>query len=113
MNAESAKNVVVWSSLVGSLVFWTVFLVFIAKELFEGARWINSVLESHPAVPLFLPLAALASFCNVLILKITDGPMELTFFDKFVFKGAAGPIIMWVLSFLAMCLGITMLWNLS
>jgi hypothetical protein len=111
MNTELAKKLVIWSSLMGSLIFWGVFLLFIAKELWIKAPWIYSLFEKHPEVSLFIPLAALASLCNVLILKITDGPIELSFF-KIEFKGASGPIIMWAFSFLVMCLGITMLWNM-
>ena len=103
-----SKKIVIWSCLMGSLLFWGIFLIFIATELLGKAPWIYSIFEKHPAASLFIPLAALASLCNVLILKITNGPIELNFF-KIEFKGAAGPIIMWALSFLVMCYGIIML----
>jgi len=112
MNTELAKKLVIWSSLIGSLLFWGVYLIFIASELLGKAPWISVLFEKHSAVSLFIPLAALASLCNVLILKITDGPIELIFF-KIEFKGASGPIIMWAFSFLVMCLGITMLWKMQ
>lgn len=111
MNTEFAKKLVIWSSLLGSLLFWGIFLIFVAMELLNRSPWIISLFEDHPAVALFIPLAALASLCNVLILKITDGPIELEFFN-IAFKGAAGPIIMWAISFLVMCWGISMLWGM-
>ena len=111
MNTELAKSVTIWCSLLGSLFFWSGFLVFIFYDLISGEGWISPLLNEKPAVMLFVPLAALASFCNVLILKITDGPIEFEMIGM-KFSGAAGPIIMWVISFLSMCLGIKMLWSL-
>ena len=112
MRTELAKAITVWSSLIGSIFFWGGFLVFSIYDLFsEDKGWIYPLLQDKPQVALFIPLAALASFCNVLILKITDGPIE---FEAFTikFSGAAGPMIMWVMSFLSLCFGITMLWNM-
>ena len=111
MKTEIAKTLVIWSSLIGSIAFWGGFLVFAIYELLTAQDWISSLLVKKPEVILFLPLAALASFCNVLILKVTDGPIEFEMIGM-KFSGAAGPIIMWVISFLSMCLGIKILWSL-
>jgi len=111
MNTNLAKAIAIWCSLIGSIVFWGGFLVFITCELITKQLWISSLIQEKPEVILFIPLAALASFCNVLILKITDGPIEFKIIGM-TFSGAAGPIIMWVISFLSICLGIKILWSL-
>lgn len=111
MNVDLAKNITIWSTLIGSLLFWGIFLIFVSNEIINGSEWITSLLTNNPAVVLCIPLSAIASFCNVLILKITDGPIAFEMIG-FKFSGAAGPIVMWVISFLAMCLGVKMLWPL-
>src|SRR3989442_4797467 len=48
-----------------------------------------------------LPAAAAAALFIVLVLKVTNGPIEFEGLG-FRFKGAAGPIVFWIMCFLAM-----------
>lgn len=57
-----------------------------------------------------LPLAAVASLFLVLILEYSRGPIEFAAFG-FSFKGASGPLIMWVICFLAIATAFKLLWN--
>lgn len=84
----------------------------IAKNLLEPNSWIVQLSRDHAPAMLLLPLAALASFCNVLILKITNGKIEVEVL-KSKFQGASGPIIMWAISFAAMTTAIYFLWPLK
>lgn len=78
------------------------------------SRWITMpqldvpVRNHFPAV-VGLPLAALLSLWIVLILRGGYGPIELSVLG-FRFRGASGPIIMWVLCFLAITFAIKILW---
>ena len=68
------------------------------------------ILESHFKATVGLPLAALAALCLVFLLRATSGPIELEVLG-FKFKGASGPLIMWVVVFLAIVLAIQTLWK--
>jgi hypothetical protein len=63
----------------------------------------------HYAVIVGLPVAGVFSFIVVYLFKQTSGPVE---FEAFTlkFKGAAGPVILWILCFLAMAAAIKTLW---
>ena len=56
-----------------------------------------------------LPLAALASLFIVLVLRQTQGPLEFEGLG-FKFRGASGPVILWVLCYLAFVLSFKTLW---
>ena len=63
----------------------------------------------HPAAMIGLPLCALAALCLVLLLRSTSGPIEFEAVGL-KFKGASGPIIMWVVTYLAMVASVKLLW---
>jgi hypothetical protein len=106
------KKIAIWATLIGSVAFWGIFLVCITQNLLDPNSWIIQLTRDHAPAMLLLPLAALASFCNVLILKITDGKIEIEVL-KSKFQGASGPIIMWAISFGAMTTAIYFLWPLK
>jgi hypothetical protein len=56
-----------------------------------------------------LPLAALAALFLVLVLRQTQGPIEFEGLG-FKFKGASGPVIMWILVYLAFVASFKTLW---
>ena len=65
-------------------------------------------LEHFPAV-VGLPSAAIASLCVVVVLEGTAGPVEFEV-PGLKFKGAAGPIVFWVVCFLTITVAIHLLW---
>ncbi|MEA3273990.1 MAG: hypothetical protein U9Q81_01540 [Pseudomonadota bacterium] len=69
----------------------------------------NFVFE-HYLVFFGLPYAAVLALYLVLVLESTRGPIE---FEGLTlkFKGAAGPIILWVIVFLSIVVSIKLLWN--
>lgn len=82
------------------------------EEIKNNPELINAigpiVQEKFPAI-VGLPLAALFSLFLVLILRITTGPIEFeTPYIKI--KGAAGPVIFWVICFLTITISIKLLW---
>ena len=56
-----------------------------------------------------LPAAAFASTFIILILKITEGPIEFSGLG-FNFKGASGQVVLWVFCYLAIVGSIKLLW---
>lgn len=64
----------------------------------------------HFAAVVGLPGAAFASLWFVTFLEQTRGQIEIKI-HWFEFKGASGPIILWVIGFLAITGAIAMLWG--
>ncbi len=63
----------------------------------------------HPQASIGLPLAAILAFVLVTIFRATEGQIRVELLQlKFV--GASGPLIMWVICFLAIAAGIKLLW---
>ena len=90
--------------------------------LLFGAAWLKAMYASglydenlyrellrHTAASVGLPLAALAALCIVILLEIYSGDIEFEGFG-FKFKGASGPVILWVICFLSMVAAIRTLW---
>jgi hypothetical protein len=69
----------------------------------------EAVFRAHFSTVVGLPFAATFAFVIVQFLSQTKGPVEFEGLS-FKFKGAAGQVVMWVLCFLAMVLGIKVLW---
>ncbi len=56
-----------------------------------------------------LPMAMLAALFIVVFLEQTSGPIEFDVLG-FKFKGASGPVVLWVLCYLAMVASFKILW---
>jgi hypothetical protein len=108
---ESNKPKIVTLMLWGIILFGTI-LVF--AYFFYIIRWAFTYPEApklmaeHLAAVVGLPICAIAAFLLVSLLKVGEGPIEIEGLS-FKFKGAAGPVILWIFCFLAMASGIKML----
>lgn len=97
-----------WLVFFGAAAFGAVFL-FGAVSTIYYEQWVIQLAREHFAATVGLPFAALAALCLVIFLEITAGGVEIKGFG-FEFKGAGGPIVMWISSFLAIAAAIKMLW---
>ncbi len=101
------RNTTAWITILGTAVFvacFFTFLVYNYKELLP-------ICIKHSAATICLPLASIGAVCLVFFLKAHIGPIEIEAF-KVKFRGASGPIILWILCFLAMVFSIWLLWKL-
>lgn len=57
-----------------------------------------------------IPFSSVVAFIVVSLLRYTSGPIEFEVIG-FKFKDASGPVVMWILCFLALILGIKTLWQ--
>jgi len=110
----SLRRIASWVAILGTWVFAAYFFGFLIyhscqRTASEGS-WFIQILEKHFAAALGVPLSAISSACIVLLLKATTGPIEFEGMG-FKFRAASGPIILWILCFLAMILGVYLLWN--
>ncbi len=89
------------------------FLFVMFHSLYPGnpeENWVLSVLYHHYAAALGVPMCAVAALCIVLILETAAGPIQVET-TWFKFRGAAAPIIVWILCFLAMTVAMAILWS--
>ena len=93
-----------------ALVFYVVFLYLVTFYWESG--WILPLFRTHYAFFVGLPFAGLLAHFLVGTMENTRGKIELELLGL-KFKGASGPIIMWVLVFLAIVLGIRLIWPLQ
>ena len=94
--------------MIGAALFGAVFLVSAALTIYSQA-WVVELARQHFAATVGLPFAALAALCLVILLEITTGEIEIKGLG-FEFKGAGGPLVMWIFCFLAIAAAIKLLW---
>jgi hypothetical protein len=70
------------------------------------------VLREHFICILGFPMAVMTALVIVVIFRVAAGPIEFKTPFGFEFKGASGPVILWVFAFLANITGAVALWNL-
>ena len=97
-----------YAVLAGALVFGAAWLKAMYDAGIYNADLFRELLK-HSAATVGLPLAAVAALCIVILLEIYSGDIEFEGFG-FKFKGVSGPVIFWVVCFLAMATAIRMLW---
>ena len=67
---------------------------------------------NHAGTAFGIPCAAMVSLALVLLLRTVSGNIQFKALG-FEFKGASGPIIMWILCFLSLVLAIVKTWPLT
>jgi len=72
--------------------------------------WLINIFHDQFAATIGVPLSAITAFCIVTLLNlVSNGDIEFSFLG-FSFKGASGPVILWVICFFALILGFHVLW---
>lgn len=97
--------------LLGGTLFAGAFLYGVGNSMLNTSE-LFEVMVTHFAAVVGLPCAALAALGLVMFLEQTSGAIEFEGLG-FKFKGASGPIVMWVISFMAMTTAIKILWEPS
>lgn len=108
------RKVSSWIAITGTSVFAGYFFGFLIYHSALGpaapANWFTKVLEAQFAATIGVPLSAISAACIVLLLKAATGPIEFEAVG-FKFRGASGPIVLWVFCFLAIVTGMKLLWK--
>lgn len=102
------RRVAYWLVLIISVTFVTTSLAGLAYGMLTNHRLFELVLAHFSAV-VGLPSAALAALCIVMFLEHSSGAIEFEGMG-FKFKGASGPIVLWVFCFLAIAGAVKLLW---
>lgn len=100
--------------------FWAAAVVIALGFLAACAVWIANfrsdwqmqILREHYAAVVGLPAAAAGAFVMVTLFRQVSGTITMTF-PGLKLEGASGPILLWVVCFIAMALAIKMIWPLK
>ena len=100
---RSFKRITEVAVYIGTIVFSAHYFRFV----FYGPD--KEIVKEHFAAIIGLPSAAIVSLFLVLLLEHYAGTIEFECL-YFKFKGASGPIVLWVFCFLAIAFGMWLLW---
>jgi hypothetical protein len=101
-------------AVVGTALWVGYFFCFLIYQSLFGSEmsdnWFLRMVQEQPAATIGIAMSAITAFCLVAILEITRGAIEFEVLG-FKFRGASGPVILWVFCFLAMIFGLWLLWK--
>jgi hypothetical protein len=104
-----------WATVIGTCLLTAFFFGFLAyhclKRTSTESSWFLKVLEENFAATIVMPLSAMSSVSIVILLGTATGG-DLSFEAGFLsFKGASGPVTLWLVCFVAMIAAAKLLWN--
>ena len=103
-----------WSGIFARITAFAILLIIVGILLvFVVQQWdnpeVHKLVMAHLQAAVGLPVAGVFAFLLVALFRTTEGRIRFEVVGL-KFDGAAGPIIMWVLCFLAITVSIRMLW---
>lgn len=104
VEAETLTKIIAVGSVVGATLL---FIVWIGTTWNRGP-WIKLVFDHFRAI-IGLPAAAAAAFAIVSLFRTTEGQIKFSGLGL-TFEGASGPIVLWIICFLAIAAAIRALW---
>ena len=105
---EKLRRTMSWIAVVLIALFAVLALGRVVYLAYAKSAWLDLAQRQFPAM-VGLPLSAVAALFVVLVLRMSSGPIEVEI-GALKFKGAAAPIVFWLLCFLAIAGAIKMLW---
>ena len=103
------RRVFGWVALVAALVWGTFMGGFLAYHTLQPESWMVRLVEQQFAAVILVPMSGLGSFCIVLLLRLSSGPLEFKAIG-FEFRGASGQVVLWVVCFIALIAAVKLLW---
>jgi hypothetical protein len=107
-SAESVRRVARWIVLLAATA-WGVFAGGFLAYHSVSDGFIVELTRKQFAAMILVPMAALMAFGVVTLLEWTAGDIEFSGLS-FTFKGASGPIVLWVFCFLAITAALQLFW---
>ena len=109
LSEERFRVIAGWLIFSGTAVFSVIFLAFLIYHSWGKDSWVVDIIKMHFSATVGLPLAAIAAICVVFLFKYVSGEIEFEGLG-FKFKGASGPVILWIGCFFAIAGAIKWLW---
>jgi hypothetical protein len=114
LSDEKLRRLVSWFAVGGVLVSSACLFGFMSYQAIWGKpspeNWFLALVKAHYAAVCGTACAAACAFSIVTLLKVTDGPIEFEAVG-FKFRGASGPIVLWIFCFLAFVTALYLLWG--
>ncbi|MFC6155652.1 hypothetical protein [Kribbella jiaozuonensis] len=104
------KNMVTWGAMVVGGLIGLSFLLSIIDWSVTGAPWFRQLLIEHYPVMVGLPSAALLAYLIVVLFEARFDKIEMSIGTLIKFRGASGPVILWILVFSTITIAIRLLW---
>jgi len=105
---QKLRRTMSWVAVILIVLFASLSLGRVVFLAYAKGAWFELAQKQFPAM-VGLPLSAVAALFVVLVLRMSSGPIEVEI-GGLKFKGAAAPIVFWLLCFLAIAGAIKMLW---
>ena len=101
-------DTILWTA---SIAFLFTLVVSTAVLLFYALppETLRDIGKTHGRLLLGLPSSAMMSLTVISLLRATSGPIEFEA-PGFKFRGASGPVVLWIFAFLACVAGVVALW---
>ena len=114
-SAGRLKELATWGVVLGTALWTTFFFGFlVTSALFPDAvpeSWFLRMVQEHPSGTIGIAISAISAFSVVAVLDVLSrDPIEIRFLG-FELKGAAGPVVLWTVCFLALVAGGELLWD--
>lgn len=109
-SSPGTRRAVTWLCLVAGPALVAISYFPIIRASLSQDPWLMAIFEKHYAAIFGLPGAALLSFILVVVFEARFDRIEMEVTSVLKFKGASGPVILWVLCFLSIAAAIKMLW---
>jgi hypothetical protein len=104
------RRLIVWAAVAATACFASVGVYPIGRAYLENQPWVTKIVQQHFAATAGLPCIAALAFLIVITFEARYEAIEMEFFGIMKFKGAAGPIVLWVLCVITMACCVRMLW---
>lgn len=107
---RSITTAIALGGMVVLAAYWCGYLI--VQSIWPGHpadSWFLHVLQTQYAASLGVPMSAAAALCIVLLLQTVAGPIEIET-PWLKFRGAAAPVILWILCFLVFIFAVGWLW---
>lgn len=103
------KNAAKWLALSATTIGGSGALFFILYSYAINMEDFAELLRTQVRAVVGIPMAAISSFCVVMVLEANLGPIEFEVLGA-KFRGASGPVVLWIFGFLSFVLAIQVLW---
>jgi hypothetical protein len=107
-NVSLLKHSAKWMSILGALVLGFLYIYWLGWSL-QYDQIMITTFHNHMRAIVGVPGAIITAFVIVTVLEQFSGPIEFEVLG-FKLKGAAGPGVLWIATFLTIVLGIKVLW---
>ncbi len=107
-NVYILRNSAKWMAIGAAIVLGVVYMFWLIWSLNYDAQFIE-IMYKHLAAVIGIPGAIITAFVLVNVLEQVSGPIKFSGLG-FKFEGASGPVVMWVVVFLALVGGLKALW---